>query len=175
MVKMRLVTTTICVFVLILIYSCGKTMPSGFWQDFKAEYLKDNISDQGPRGGHTAIHWKAENLNVFQSADVTAYARKNGWDLVDSIAIDTNMLNQWYNIKRPIFPLSHEDFDLSASSNYSTYEDFPRWINTKSTVYRFKTSWVFIEPGTDETNNINGFVLLNNDGSEMSVYNVWGE
>ena len=39
----------------------------------------------------------------------------------------------------------------------------------------FKTGWIMIEQGTDESNDVNGFVVISNKGDEMSVYHLWGE
>ena len=41
--------------------------------------------------------------------------------------------------------------------------------------YSFKTGWVTIQPGTDDSIEVNGFVLLNHDKTEMAVYHLWGE
>ena len=42
-------------------------------------------------------------------------------------------------------------------------------------VYTFKTGIVMIEPGTGNSIEVNGFVVLDNEGTEMSVYHLWGE
>jgi hypothetical protein len=44
-----------------------------------------------------------------------------------------------------------------------------------TSVYKFKTGWVTIEPGTDNSIEENGFVLINNDRTEMAVYYLWDE
>lgn len=153
--------------------SCKKVVPSIFWKDFMTKYLKEDISEQGLRGGHRAMYWKA-NKRAFQQGDILKYASENGWKLVDSMSVQTEELSKWIYNNAPIFPLSYTGFSTNPSNN-STYENFPRWITVESKIYMFETKWVTVEPGTDETNYMNGFVLLNNEGSEMSVYHLWGE
>src|ERR1044071_9564342 len=48
----------------------------------------------------------------------------------------------------------------------------PRWIKGDVTVYAFKTGWLLINPGDGETNEINGFVVLKDDRTEMEVYHI---
>jgi hypothetical protein len=154
--------------------SCSSTIPSGFWTDFQKNFLKENIRDMGPYGGHRAMHWKAEKQRAFNSKEVIDFATKNGWQLVDSLEVQADDLKTWYYNNAPIFPLSHTGFSATPSNN-STYKNFPRWIKSALKVYTFETGWVTIEPGTDDSIEENGFVVLENEGSEMSVYHLWGE
>jgi len=155
-------------------FSCSSTTPSGFWGDFKKDFLKENSSDQGPRGGHRAMHWSSEKQGTFNSKEIIDFATKKGWELVDSLEVQVDDLKSWNYNSTPIFPLSHTGFS-SVSGNNSTYKYFPRWIKAGLKVYTFKTGWVTIEPGTDNSIEVNGFVVLENDGTEMSVYHLWGE
>ena len=156
-------------------FSCSKTTPSGFWSNFQKEYLKENLSNQGGWGGYRAMYWKAETEGVFSSKEVTNYAVKNGWEAVKNIEVKTAELSNWNYNNKPIFPLSYEGFTKAPTTTQTIYEKFPRWINTDLQVYMFSTGWITVEPGTNETNEINGFVVLSNDGKEMSVYHLWGE
>jgi len=53
------------------------------------------------------------------------------------------------------------------------YKYFPRLISdTTLKVYILKTGWITVEPGTNNSIDENGFVVLNNDGDEMSVYHL---
>jgi hypothetical protein len=169
---MRTITVAICT-IIFWLSSCSKTTPSGFWKTFRVEYLKEDISNQGPQGGRRAMYWRARQ-GAFNSHEVNAYADKNGWKLTDSLEVQVMDMSAWVYNGHPIFPLSHEGFTAKAF-NSSVHKDFPRWINAKSKVYMFKTNWEVIEPGTNEGDNLNGFVLLSDDGSEMSVYHIWGE
>jgi len=156
------------------LFSCNKVAPSGFWVGFQKELLKENISDQGPYGGHLAMHWKSKKEKAFSSKEIIDFATRNGWELVDTLEVRSEDLKTWDYNKIPIFPLSHTGFS-STPINDSMHEKFPRWINTGLKVYMFKTGWTTVDPGTGESNQVNGFVVLENSGSEMSVYHLWGE
>jgi hypothetical protein len=64
-------------------------------------------------------------------------------------------------------------FEQESGNNY--YEEFPHWIKSELTLYRFKTGWLIFEPGTDNATQINGFILISQDETEMSLYHCWGD
>ena len=154
--------------------SCNNPTPSGFWTDFQKDYLIENISDQGLNGGHKALYWKSNKSGTFTSSIIIEYATKNGWKLSDSLDFNPRELEKWFYDSSPIFPLSYTGFSSNPTHN-STYKKFPRWVDTDLKVYAFKTPWVVFEPGTDNSTETNGFVILSNRGEEMSVYHLWGE
>ena len=50
------------------------------------------------------------------------------------------------------------------------------WVQHVDTVEQGKkTGWITIEPGTDNSVEENGFVLINKDRTQMAVYHLWGE
>jgi hypothetical protein len=154
--------------------SCNKAVPAGFWKDYHKNFLQKNISDQGPYGGHRAIYWKADKANTFNSNSVLQFAKKNGWTLVDSITFNQDQTSKWTYNNKPLFPLTFTGFsDTSFGSTELKY--FPRWFGGQINVYRFKTGWVTIEPGTDNSNEVNGFAVISNDKTEMAVYHLWGD
>ena len=165
--------TIVCIFFMLEACSFVKSNPCGFWTAFKAEYLKEKIINQGLRGGYTTLHLKAKGA-VFNPTEILSYANKNNWVLFDSVDVNSKDLLSWTYINTPIFPLSHTGFSTESSNN-AFYKNFPRWITKSSKVFMFKTGWITIVPGTDESTNVNGFVLLSNDHTEMSVYHLWGE
>lgn len=136
--------------------------------------LVKNISDQGPYGGHIAIYWKSDKTNTFTSTKVLTFANKNGWTLVDSSVFNADQTNKWAYNDRAVFPLTSTGFSDTVK-NTSELEYFPRWFGGQVQVYKFKTSWVTIEPGTDNSIEENGFVVINSDKKEMAVYHLWGE
>lgn len=156
------------------LFSCSKVTPSGFWMNFQKEFLKENISDHGAYGGHVAMHWKSKEEKTFSSKEVIDFATKNGWELMDSLEVQPDDLKTWDYNGTPIFPLSYTGFSFTPI-NDSTHEKFPRWMNTGLKVYMFKTGWITVDPGTRKSNEVNGFVVLGNGASEMSVYHLWGE
>lgn len=154
--------------------SCNKATPSGFWKNYKTKFLIKNISDQGPYGGHRAIYWKADRSELFYSNIVLDFAKKNGWTLVDSSEFKQDQTIKWTYNNKAIFPLTSKGFS-DTTFNDATLTNFPRWFGGQMKVYKFKTGWVTIEPGTDNSIEENGFVLLSNDNKEMAVYHLWGE
>jgi hypothetical protein len=154
--------------------SCNKATPAGFWKNYKGDFLVKNISDQGPYGGHRAIYWKVGNTNIFNSKNVLDFAIKNGWTLVDSSDFSKDQTNQWIYDNENVFPLTSTGFsDTLKSDGHLT--DFPRWFGGQLRVYKFKTGWVTIEPGTDNSIEENGFIVISHDKTEMAVYHLWGE
>ena len=154
--------------------SCNKGTPAGFWKGYQKNFLEKNISDQRPYGGHRAIYWKANKQNTFSSRAILQFAKKNGWTLVDSLDFNQNETSKWTYIDKPVFPLTSTGFS-DTLLNDAHLIDFPRWFGGQLTVYKFKTDWVTIEPGTDNSIEENGFVVINNDKTQMAVYHLWGE
>jgi hypothetical protein len=54
-------------------------------------------------------------------------------------------------------------------------EAFPNWNKSDMVLYRFETGWVATEPGNKIQTEVNGYLLLNSDGNEASIYHLWGE
>ena len=154
--------------------SCNKATPTGFWKTYKTNFLIKNIIDQGPYGGHRAVYWKSEKPLIFDTKNILDFATKNGWTLVDSLEFTKEQTDKWIYSKNAIFPLTSIGFSDTVL-NDAHLEDFPRWFGGQVKLYKFKTGWVTIEPGTDNSIEENGFVLLNQDKSELAVYHLWGE
>jgi len=148
--------------------------PAGFWKGFKSNLLVKNISDQGPYGGHRAMFWKSKKPNTFNSVNVIDFARKNSWDFVDSFKFKPEQMKLWQKDNKLVFPFSYTNFS-DTMTKFSTIECFPRWINSQITVLKFETDWEAIEPGNAKQTEENGFAVINKDGTEMSVYHLWGE
>lgn len=165
---LSLILTLVCA-------SCNKATPAGFWINYKKELLETNISYQGPYGGHRAIYWKSAKSNAFISNSVLDFATQNGWTVVDNSMFSSDQTSKWTdNYKQPVFPLSHTGLSDTAK-NISTYQHFPRWFGGQVSVYKFKTGWVTIEPGTNKSVEENGFVVIDSDRTQMAVYHLWGE
>jgi hypothetical protein len=128
--------------------SCSKASPAEFWRNYRTDLLIENSSDQGPYGGHRAIHWKATKSNTFTATSAIDFAIKNNWKLVDSLDFSQDQTSKWTYHSRPIFPLTSTGFTESVS-NDTQLEHFPRPFGGKVKVYKFRTGWVILEPGTD--------------------------
>jgi hypothetical protein len=154
--------------------ACNKAIPAGFWKNYQKDLLVKNVSDQGPYGGHRAVYWKSDKANTFKTDNILDFAKRNGWTLVDSSKFDNDQTSKWTYNEQAVFPLTNVGFSDTLLNNVHL-TDFPRWFGGQLTVYKFKTGWVTIEPGTDNSIEENGFVVINSDRTEMAVYHLWGE
>ena len=164
----------ITTFLALAFVSCNKSTPSGFWKNYNTKFLKNNISDQGPNGGYRAMYWKTDMTYTFTSSNILDFAKKNGWTIVDSLNFTQDQTNKWIYNNQSIFPLTSKGF-CDTLLNDAHLDNFPRWFGGQMKIYRFKTDWITIEPGTDKSIEENGFVLLSYKKNEMSVYHLWGE
>lgn len=158
----------------LVLASCNKATPAGFWKSYQKKFLVKSISDQGPYGGHMAVYWKTGKQSTFTSTCVLAFAKKNGWSLVDSAEFNSDQTIGWKYSGKEVFPLTSTGFSETVRNN-TQLEYFPRWFGGQVKVYKFKTGWVTIEPGSDNSIEVNGFVVTNGDRTEMAIYHLWGE
>jgi hypothetical protein len=155
--------------------SCSKVVPAAFWTKYQKNFLLKNISNQGPRGGYRVMYWKTKDENTFEKKDLIDFATKNGWTFVESSFFPVHRVKTWTLFEKNIFPLSSQGFDPHLNFVTSEFKNFPRWTQTGLHVLSFKTGWVSIEPGSDDSNEINGFVIISEKRQELSVYHLWGE
>ena len=120
------------------------------------------------------MYWKADKTNIISSKTVLEFAIKNGWTFVDSAEFNQDQTNKWIYYNEPIFPLTSKGFS-DTILNDAIFKNFPRWFDGQLKIYKFKTGWVTIEPGTDNSTEENGFVLIKEDKKEMAVYHLWGD
>lgn len=153
---------------------CAKQSPGGFWQNFEKDSLQENLSDQGPRGGHRALHWHNAQPHTFSTGKVLDFAKRNEWELLDSTKLNSNEMAPWQYNSKLIFPLSEEGFSKNGGNN-GMFAAFPRWITTDVTIYTFATGWLSFAAGTNAPVSRNGFVLINKEQTDISVYHIWGE
>ena len=74
----RNIKYTLTIFTLIvLITSCNKATPAGFWTDFHKDLILTKNSDQGPWGGHREINWKSEANNTFTDKELIEFSENN--------------------------------------------------------------------------------------------------
>lgn len=169
--KRLLIITAIISFTQI---SCDRYMPAGFWAVYQTEFLKDEMSNQGPWGGYRAIHWESADMHEFEEKSVLKFAEESGWSLINCFPVDQNRLEEWVKNDEDIFPAFLTGFEYGSQDSIS-FRDFPRWIKQDLTVCKFKTGWVRLFPGTDDWTSENGFILISKDGRKMTLYHLWGE
>jgi hypothetical protein len=147
----------------ILITACSKTTPAGFWINYQKGLVTSKTNDQGPWGGKSEIHWKSNNANPFSTKEILDFATQNGWQLTDSLIYKKNSIKPFTN---------YNDKDYS----YRLLENFLNKSNSvENYVYVFKTNWLAVEPGNERETNKNGFIVINSNRKEYTVYHLWGE
>jgi hypothetical protein len=158
----------------IIFCSCDKAMPAAFWSSYKDDLIKENISDQGPWGGHRSIYWESKRDGEFNIKAVIDYTSNSGWTLVDKTGFSRKEVEQWTSDGAKIFALDPEGH--AAGHGMSTiYQTFPRWISDNLEVLKFNSGWLIVKADTDESMIAYGYVLINRRGNKMTVYHFWGE
>lgn len=156
-----------------MLFSCDKVMPGGLWDKFEQALRIEKQSDQGPWGGTRSYYWKTNTKGYFNKKKVIDFTSLNDWELVDSIKYNEGQFKNWKNDGKPSFIIDVGPFG-PATDEKVLREEFPRWT-TSDLLYKFKTGWIILYPGTDSSTEVNGFVTLSTDGREMTVYHLWGE
>tara|TARA_R110001592_G_scaffold88961_1_gene261774 strand:- start:3994 stop:4515 length:522 start_codon:yes stop_codon:yes gene_type:complete len=161
----------------LLIASCDKNLPSGFWKEYRSELIEERDSHQRPYGGSLTIFWSSSENDAFSEIDVLEFAIANEWEPVDSITFTHQDMQNWsHHDSTPVFPVYFNGTHKMYSENdLSGYTAFDRWIESDLTVYRCRTKGHLRYPGTDESTRENGYILISKDGKQMTVYNIWGE
>lgn len=155
----------IYLYTLLNLIACNSSAPGAFWTDFESNSIVLQESDHGPRGGHRIILWKNQTTSAFTPSLILEYATSKGWTLVDSSNLHES---------KSKFPIFLEG--VRGEEEVKTLiTEFERFIDSELTVYQFKTSWMLLKPGTDESTFENGYILLSKDQKSMTLYHVWGE
>jgi hypothetical protein len=169
MIQMRILNekkfiTNSYLFVLILFLfvfnSCNKVTPAGFWKNYEQDKITNSTSDQGPWGGQRIIKWL--NKEAFNTKEINEFATKNGWKLIDSLTINKATKSKF------------DIFKNEYSEQIFTTKVLPN-IKTETIIYIYKTGWIAVKPGNTDETEINGFVTLSSDKTELDVYHIWGE
>jgi len=155
--------------------SCSRITHSGFWLRYKSDQITEQKNDQGPWGGTLAINWKAKPNVNFRISELKKIAEENDWKLIDSISLNGIELKNMTELNKPIIRVPLKNFEPNAKNADYKSQPLPRWINADSKLYRFKTNRLIFDSGTDDSTAENGFILLSENGMEMSVYQIWGE
>lgn len=155
--------------------SCSRLKQVGFWDQYQRAYAIFKEYNQGPWGGHTAIQWEHKDSAYFTCKNAIEFAQKHEWVLIDSARYPAVVVQKWVYDRKAIFPLSNSGFDPAMQEPSTTFSNFPRNIESEVCVYAFSSGWLSIKPGTDETEERNGFILISADGKKMAVYHLWGE
>ena len=150
---------------IVLITSCSRTTPAGFWTTYYKDLIVTKNSDQGPWGGHREIIWKTE-ANTFTDKEIIEFATKNDWELIDSISFSVK--SSWIE---SFAKLKNDDYSIDILKE----KVLPLLKPKDNKCLVFKTTWLAVEPGNARETFENGFAILNSDGTELKVYHLWGE
>ena len=150
----------------VLVTSCNKTTPAGFWTNFHKDLILSKNNDQGPWGGYREIYWKSEAENTFSDNELVDFAEMNDWQIIDSTSFSADTLTgtSFSKLKNDVYSL-----DILKESILSNLK--PK----DNKIFIFKTTWLAVEPGNTRETFANGFVILNSDGTELKMYHLWGE
>lgn len=165
---MKQKTEYIVTFILLAVIatSCNRLGPAGFWTRFHKDLIKIEHSDQGPSGGHREIYWESETKNTFTVTELVGFAKKNGWQLVDSVSFSIDTLNS-----RSFSQLKNDDYSVDILKD----RIWPDMKPHDNRLFIFKTTWLAVEPGNTRETYDNGFAVLNSSGTTLKIYHVWGE
>ncbi|MBI9073713.1 MAG: hypothetical protein JEY94_19105 [Melioribacteraceae bacterium] len=150
----------------VLVTSCDKTTPAGFWTNFHKDLILSKNSDQGPWGGYREIYWKSEAKNTFSDNELIDFAEMNDWEIIDSTSFSADTLTGTSFSK-----LKNDDYSLDILKESILSKLKPK----DNKIFIFKTTWLAVEPGNTRETFDNGFVILNSDGTELKMYHLWGE
>lgn len=151
-------------------------MPGGFWEKYENKFIVKNESDQGPYGGHRTIHWTAKEKGTFDEKRILDFAISKEWYPTDTMRFSKSDIMDWYSDKIPVFPIYFKGtYKMYSEDDLSAFTAFKRLITDDLTVYRFKTNWLLIYPGSNESTAENGYILIDKDGKQMTLYQMWGE
>jgi len=150
----------------VLVTSCNKTTPAGFWTDFHKDLMLTKNSDQGPWGGHREINWKSETNNTFTDKELIDFTNQNDWKLLDSVSFSIDTLT-----KESFSKLKNDDYSLDILNE----SILPKLKSKNNKIFIFKTTWLAVEPGNTRETFENGFAVLNSDRTELKIYHLWGE
>lgn len=161
---------------IVTLVSCDRNMPGGFWETFDKKSIVKNESDQGPYGGHRVIHWENATKGTYNQKSIIDFAVLNGWTPTDTLILGKPDMIDWISYDKLVFPIYLSGINKKwTEDDLGGYTEFERYIDSDLTVYKFKTDWVLIYPGTDESTSENGYIIVDKDESKMTLYQLWGE
>jgi hypothetical protein len=131
---------------LAVLSGCAAWTPAGFWTTYRHDLISMEFSDQGPWGGARWALWTSAAPGTFKAPDVMGFANAHGWSCV-----------------------------AAGSEGIPRAREFPRHISGPSAVYSCKTGWMRVAPGSGTATDALGYVQINESGTEMAMYHLWGE
>jgi hypothetical protein len=156
-------------FSLVMLMSCSKITPAGFWRSYQREYKESQNFDFGLWGGYLKIEWKSDADDTFDKKDILSYAANNGWNLTDSLFFATDTLSNDYG----------DDYSYKILSRVVFYDFYPFHLKLdlqgEYEIFVFESGWISVEAGFGTETEKNGFIFLSMDRKNLFVYHRWGE
>jgi len=163
-----------CIFAaLMILSSCARLSPAGFWATYQPELIVRKYSDQGPWGGVRWVHWVAPAPGMFTLADVESFATSHGWVCQKPVAYSAQQIHVWQYAGKPVFPLHFGSANRPPGD--STVKEFPRDIDGDSLVVQCDSRWARVEPGSGKSSTAFGYIQIERSGTRLAVYHLWGE
>ena len=167
-----------CVFAaLMVLSSCARLAPAGFWANYRPELIVQKYSDQGPWGGIRWVHWVAPAPGMFTLAGVESFATSHGWVCQKPVAYSAQQIHAWrypqQNAGKPVFPLHFGSANRPPVD--ATVREFPRHIDGDSLVVQCDSRWARVEPGSGKSSTAFGYIQIDRSGTRLAVYHLWGE
>ncbi|WP_332021133.1 hypothetical protein [Kaistella sp.] len=159
----KIITFFLLAFLTLVLNSCSKFTPSGFWKNFHSELIEKKSSDQGPFGGTREIEWENTNEKL-KDIDFLKYANKKGWKLIDSINIQNKTIDK-NNLK------NLDEYSVEIIEN----EIVPKLSTSNSKIYVFETGWIRVKPGNNDETEQNGFLISESNEQKFKIIHNWGE
>jgi hypothetical protein len=152
---------------------CGGATPAGFWGGYRPELIEQKFSDQGPWGGARWITWVAQAEGTFRVSEVLGFAESKGWSCREPQKYSATQLRQWQVAGQAVFPLHFSPGD--SAPNNDAVKKFPRSISEDSLIVECKTGWIRVDTGTDQSSDALGYIQIEESGTRMAIYHLWGE
>ena len=139
---------------LLILNSCSKIIPAKFWTKYEKDKITSNFSDQGPFGGTTIINWSSKNKG-FKEDELISFAKENDWNFIDSMTIQNGELKT-----------AKRNYTVELINENNKFDN--EFKNGK--FFLFKTGMIAIKPGNSTETETNGFLILNQNKTELKLF-----
>lgn len=153
---------------LLVITSCNRTMPAGFWTSYHSNLITYKTSDQGPWGGDRVIHWASEKDGTFSEKETIEYAKQHGWVFLERRELSSLELEKWKSFQ------GKQVFTLIYGNRSSDNDRLPRHISEDAVLLKFDSKWIREDPGSVRTTSAYGYALISKNGRKLAIYHHWG-
>jgi hypothetical protein len=133
-----------------LLSSCDSIIPANFWFNFKSDQITKKFSDHGPYGGTTIANWELSGEQL-DTDELTQFAEQNNWSYLST----------------------QTEFDFPYYS-HELEERLSQFLTEYQIIMTFKTNWMIVEPGTDNSFDALGYIFLDSQRTKMTVFYYWG-